>query len=185
MVGTAYHLDMSGKEDRYTRIREFLQDRYPEAVSISTISRSLNMNRGSVAKYLDVLQSHGHVVMKPFGKAKLYSSAQTVPFDDLFDYLSDAIVILDADLHILMVNRSFIETFNIRSERNMLGSELSRINLAVFNNPTIWDNIDRILNSQTFINEMLLIERGTERVFLTEFISAVMPSISFTGKPGS
>jgi len=184
MVGTAYHLDMSGKEDRYTRIREFLQDRYPEAVSISTISRSLNMNRGSVAKYLDVLQSHGHVVMKPFGKAKLYSSAQTVPFDDLFDYLSDAIVILDADLHILMVNRSFIETFNIRSERNMLGSELSRINLALFNNPTIWDNIDRILNSQTFINEMLLIERGTERVFLTEFISAVMPSISFTGKPG-
>lgn len=175
---------MSGKEGQYTRIREFLQDRYPEAVSISTISRTLKMNRGSVAKYLEVLQSHGHVIMKPFGKAKLYSSAQNVPFDDLFDYLSDAIVILDADLHILMVNRSFIDTFNIHSGRNIIGSELSRIHLALFDNPTIWENINRILSSQTFINEMLLIERGTERIFLMEFISTVIPSISFTGNPG-
>ncbi|MBP1927804.1 PAS domain S-box-containing protein [Methanolinea mesophila] len=175
---------MSGKEDRYTQIREFLQERYPGAVSISTISRSLNMNRGSVAKYLEVLQSHGHVIMKPFGKAKLYSSARNVPFDDIFDFLSDAIVILDADLHILMVNKSFIDTFNIRSGRNVVGSDLSRINLALFNNPTIWENINRIANSQTFINEMLLIEQGTERIFLTEFVSTVLPSISFTGKPG-
>lgn len=175
---------MSGKEDRYTRIREYLQERYPEAVSISTISRNLKMNRGSVAKYLEVLQSHGHVIMKPFGKSKLYSSTQNVPFDDLFDYLSDAIVILDADLHILMVNKSFIDTFNIHSGRNIIGSALSRINLTLFNNPTIWENIDRILNSQTFINEMLLIERGSERIFLTEFISTVISSISFTGKPG-
>ncbi len=175
---------MIEKEDRYTRIREFLQRRYPEAVSISTISRTLNMNRGSVAKYLEVLQSHGHVIMKPFGKAKLYSSAQNVPFDDLFDYLSDAIVILDADLHILMVNKSFIDTFNIHSGRNIIGSELSRINLTLFDNPTIWENIDRILNSQTFINEMLLIERGTDRIFLTEFISTIISSISFTGKAG-
>ncbi|WP_292365838.1 MULTISPECIES: PAS domain-containing protein [unclassified Methanoculleus] len=175
---------MIGNEDRHAQIREFLQDRYPEAVSISTIARHLKMNRGSVAKYLEVLQSHGHVIMRPFGKAKLYSSAQNVPFDDLFDYLSDAIVILDADLHILMMNRSFIDTFNIRSGRSIIGSDLSRINLAIFNNPTIWDNIDRILHSQTFVNEMLLIERGTERIFLTEFISTVIPSISFTGKPG-
>ncbi len=175
---------MSGREGQYTRIREFLQDRYPEAVSISTISRDLKMNRGSVAKYLEVLQSHGHVIMKPFGKAKLYSSAQNVPFDDLFDYLSDAIVILDADMHILMVNKSFIDTFNIHSGRNIIGSELSRIHLSLFDNPTIWENIDRILSSQTFINEMLLIERGTERIFLTEFISTVISSLSFTGKPG-
>lgn len=175
---------MIGNEDRHAQIREFLQDRYPEAVSISTIARHLKMNRGSVAKYLEVLQAHGHVIMRPFGKAKLYSSAQNVPFDDLFDYLSDAIVILDADLHILMMNRSFIDTFNIRSGRSIIGSDLSRINLAIFNNPTIWDNIDRILHSQAFVNEMLLIERGTERIFLTEFISTAIPSISFTGKPG-
>ena len=175
---------MSEREDRYATIREFLQEKYPEAVSISTISRQLNMNRGSVAKYLEVLQSHGNVIMKPYGKSKLYSLAQNVAFDDLFDYISDAIVILDADLHILMVNKSFIETFNIRSGKKIIGNELSRINLTLFDNPTVLENIDRILNSRVFINEMLLIERGTDRIFLTEFVSTVIPSISFTGKPG-
>ena len=175
---------MVAKDDRYVRIREFLQKRQPEAVSISTIARELSMNRGSVAKYLEVLQSHGNVVMRPFGKAKLYSASQNVPFDDLFDYLSDAIVILDADLHILMVNKSFLNTFGIRQERNVIGSELSRLNLVLFDNPTVWENIDRIIRSRTFINEMLLIERGTERIFLMEFVSTVIPTISFTGKPG-
>ncbi|WP_421907955.1 PAS domain S-box protein [Methanolacinia petrolearia] len=175
---------MSEREDRYATIREFLQEKYPEAVSISTISRQLNMNRGSVAKYLEVLQSHGNVIMKPYGKSKLYSIAQNVAFDDLFNYISDAIVILDADLHILMVNKSFIETFNIRSGKKIIGNELSRINLALLDNPTVLENIDRILNSRVFINEMLLIERGTDRIFLTEFVSTVIPSISFTGKPG-
>ena len=135
--GAAYYLHMSEREDRYATIREFLQEKYPEAVSISTISRQLNMNRGSVAKYLEVLQSHGNVIMKPYGKSKLYSIAQNVAFDDLFNYISDAIVILDADLHILMVNKSFIETFNIRSAKKIIGNELSRINLALLDNPTV------------------------------------------------
>lgn len=175
---------MSGREARYKEISDYLQERYPEAVSISTIARQLNMNRGSVAKYLEVLESHGNVVMKRFGRSKLYSLAQNVAFDDLFDYISDAIVILDADLRILMVNKRFIETFNVRSGKNVVGSELSRINLSIFDNPTVWENIDRILNSRIYINEMLLIERGTERIFLTEFVSTVIPTISFTGKPG-
>jgi PAS domain S-box-containing protein len=175
---------MAAKEDRHARIREFLQERYPEAVSISLIARELEMNRGAVAKYLEVLQSQGHVLMKPFGKAKLYTSAQNVPFDDLFDYLSDAILILNADLRILMVNKSFMNTFGIGKERNIIGTELSRLSLPLFDNPTVQENITRIVQSRTFINEMLLIERGTERVFLTEFVSTVIPSLAFTGKPG-
>jgi PAS domain S-box-containing protein len=175
---------MAEKDDRYTLIREFLQKKYPEAVSISVISRELGMNRGSVAKYLEVLQSHGHVVMKPFGKAKLYTTSQNVPFDDLLNYLSDMIVILDSELRILMVNRSFINAFGIRRDRNIIGTELSRLSLSLFDNPTVQENITRIVRSQMFVNEMLLIEQGTERIFLTEFVSTVIPSVAFTGKPG-
>jgi len=171
-------------EDRHTRIREFLQERYPEAVSISLIAREMEMNRGAVAKYLDVLQSQGHVVMKPFGKAKLYTTSQNVPFDDLLNYLSDAIVILDSDLRILMANRSFFNTFGIRRDRNIIGTDLSRLSLSLFDNPMVQENISRIVRSQMFVNEMLLIEQGTERIFLTEFVSTVIPSVAFTGKPG-
>ena len=175
---------MSEPDERYLRVREFLQEKYPEAVSISVIARELGMNRGSVAKYLEVLQSHGHVVMKPFGKAKLYTTSQTVPFDDLLNYLSDAIVILDSDLRILMANRSFFNTFGIRRDRNIIGTDLSRLSLSLFNDPTVQQNISRIVRSQMFVNEMLLIEQGTERIFLTEFVSTVIPSVAFTEKPG-
>ncbi|MFA5330777.1 MAG: PAS domain S-box protein [Methanoregula sp.] len=175
---------MSDSKDRYTQIREFLQRKYPEAVSISSISREVGMNRGSVAKYLEVLQSHGHVVMKPFGKAKLYTTSQNVPFDDLLNYLSDAIVILDSSLRVLMVNQSFLNTFGIRHDRNIVGSELSRLSISLFDTPTVQENILRIVRSQMFVNEMLLIERGSERIFLTEFVSTVIPSVAFTEKPG-
>ncbi|HNX18351.1 MAG TPA: PAS domain-containing protein, partial [Methanoregula sp.] len=160
---------MADDQDRNSRIREFLQGKYPEAVSISLIARELGMNRGSVAKYLEVLQSQGHAVMKPFGKAKLYTTSQNVPFDDLFNYLSDAIVILDSDLRILMANRSFLNTFGIRKDRNVIGTDLSRIRLPLFDSPTIQENIARIIKAQAFVNEMLLIEQGTDRIFLTEF----------------
>ncbi len=175
---------MIAKDDRYTRIREFLQKHHPKAVSISTIAREMNMNRGSVAKYLEVLQSHGHVVMKPFGKAKLYTSSQNVPFDDLVNHLSDAIVILDSDLKVLMVNQSFRSTFGIRGGRNIIGTELSRLGVPLFDNHTVTENISRIIRSQVFVNEMLLIEQGSDRIFLTEFVSTVIPSLAFTGKPG-
>jgi PAS domain S-box-containing protein len=176
---------MDGRDDRYTHIRKFLQEYHPQPVSISAISRALGMNRGSVSKYLEVMQSHGQVIMKPFGRAKLYSLSQNIPLDDLFDNLSDAIVILNADLRILMVNRSFIKTFRIRGEKNIIiGSDLSRLSLPLLNDTTVQNNIGRIIQSETFVNEMLLIEHNTERIFLTEFISTVIPSGSFSGEPG-
>ena len=119
---TDHDIHMSVPVDRYSLILEYLQKRYPAAVSTSQIARDLMMNRGSVAKYLEVLLTQGHVVMKPFGKAKQYSSSQKIPFDDLFDYLSEAIVILDTDLKILMVNKSFITTFDIRTGKNVIGT---------------------------------------------------------------
>ncbi|RXL95438.1 hypothetical protein EO238_30380, partial [Citrobacter sp. AAK_AS5] len=67
---------MNETHDRYSQIRKYLQEHYPVAVSISRISRDLGMNRGSVSKYLEVLLTQGHVIMKPYGKAKLYTSSQ-------------------------------------------------------------------------------------------------------------
>ena len=175
---------MNEMHDRYSQIREYLQEHYPVAVSISKMSRDLGMNRGSVSKYLEVLLTQGHVIMKPFGKSKLYTSSQKIPFDDLFDYLSDAIVILDPDLHILMVNNSFINTFDIRKGRNIIGTTLNKLDIPLFNDTSVLGNIDRIIQTKTYINEMLLIEHVRDRIFLTEFVPTILPSLSFTGKTG-
>ncbi|MDD1723880.1 MAG: PAS domain S-box protein [Methanospirillum sp.] len=142
------------------------------------------MNRGTVAKYLEVLLTQGHVVMSPYGKAKLYTSSQKIPFDDLFDHLSDAIVILDADLRILTVNKSFLRTFDIHKEKNIIGNRLTNLGLALLNDVMVQENISRIIQSKTYINEMLLIDQRKDRIFLTEFIQTILPSLSFTGKSG-
>ena len=175
---------MSDVHDRYSQIREYLQKYHPVAVSISKIARDLGMNRGSVSKYLEVLLTQGHVIMKPYGKAKLYTSSQKIPFDDLFDYLSDAIVILDPDLCILMVNNSFINTFDISKGKNIIGTSLNKLDLPLFKDTTVQGNIDRIFQSKTYINEMLLIDQIRDRIFLTEFVPTILPSLSFTGKTG-
>lgn len=175
---------MTDIADRYTQIREYLQKLYPEAVSISRIARDLDMNRGSVSKYMEVLLTQGHVIMKPYGKAKLYSSSQKIPFDDLFDYLPDAIVILDEELRILMVNKSFLKTFDMRRDHQITGSLIEKLDLPLFRDPSVRDNITRILQAKTYINEMLLIEPGKNRIFLTEFVQTTIPSLSFTGKTG-
>ncbi|NLZ30741.1 MAG: helix-turn-helix domain-containing protein [Methanomicrobiales archaeon] len=43
---------------------DLLKERSPQGLSISAISRELGMNRASVSKYLDVLQSTGDVSMR-------------------------------------------------------------------------------------------------------------------------
>ena len=175
---------MNDTAARYKQIREYLQDHHPVAISISRIARDLGMNRGSVSKYMEVLKTQGHVFMQPYGKAKLYTSSQKIPFDDLFDYLPDAIVILDTDLNILMVNKSFIKTFDIKKDRNIIGTSINKLEVSLFKESTVVRNIDRILKSKTYINEMLLIEPVKDRIFLTEFVPTILPSISFTGKIG-
>ncbi|MDD4254009.1 MAG: PAS domain S-box protein [Methanofollis sp.] len=171
---------MDENEDKYHRVLDLLQRQYPRGMSISAIARDVDMNRGSVSKYLEVLLSRGDVRMEPFGKSKVYTASQRVPFSDLFDYLSNAIVILDADLHILMVNKNFITTFGILRERHVMGRGLYDMGLQLFDDQSIRRNIERVRQSETFITEMQYIEDGTNRIFLIEFF----PTVSYAGKPG-
>lgn len=171
---------MSEYQDKFSRIIDLLEDRAPQGLSISAISRELGMNRASVSKYLEMLQSSGDVSMQRFGKSKLYTPAQRVPLSELFDRLSNAIVILDADLHILMVNTSFIKALGIHRERNIIGASLFDLNLRIFSDPAIRRNIERIQQSGPYLAEMQHIEDSTNHIYLLEFA----PTVSHVGRPG-
>jgi PAS domain S-box-containing protein len=171
---------MSEYQDIFGRIVSLLEKRSPQGLSISAISRELGMNRATVAKYLEMLQSSGDVSMQRFGRSKLYTPAQRVPLSELFDRLSNAIVILDADLQILMVNTSFIRTLGIHRGRNILGASLFDLNLRIFSDPTIMRNIERVRQSGTYLSEMQYIEDSTNHIYHIEFA----PTVSHVGKPG-
>ncbi|NQS78322.1 MAG: HTH domain-containing protein, partial [Methanoculleus bourgensis] len=171
---------MSEYQDKFSKIIDLLEDQAPQGLSISAIARELGMNRATVSKYLEMLQSSGDVSMQRFGRSKLYTPAQRVPLSELFDRLSNAIVILDADLHILMVNTSFIKTLGIHRERNLIGASLFDLNLRIFSDPAIRRNIERIRQSGTYLAEMQHIEDSTNHIYLLEFA----PTVSHVGKPG-
>ncbi|MDD3407350.1 MAG: helix-turn-helix domain-containing protein, partial [Methanomicrobium sp.] len=52
-----------------SRVMELLKEE-PRGLSITDISRLLNMNRNSVSKYLNMLLISGHVDMRSIGVAK-------------------------------------------------------------------------------------------------------------------
>jgi len=167
-------------QDKFSRIIGLLEDRSPQGLSISAIARNLGMNRATVSGYLKMLETSGDVSMQRFGKSKLYTPAQRVPLSELFDRLATAIVILDADLHILMVNTSFIRTLGIHRGRNVLGASLFDLNLRIFSDPAIMRNIERVRQSGTYLSEMQYIEDSTNHIYHIEFA----PTVSHVGKPG-
>ncbi|WP_343241376.1 ArsR/SmtB family transcription factor [Methanoculleus sp. UBA389] len=160
---------MNEYQDKFSRIIDLLKDHSPRGLSISALARELGMNRATVSKYLEVLQSSGDVSMQRFGRSKLYTPAPRVPLSELFDRLSNAIVILDADLHILMVNTSFIKTLGIHRERNVIGVPLFDLNLRIFSDPAIMRNIERVWQSGTYLSDMQYIEDSTNHIYHIEF----------------
>ncbi|WP_209628869.1 PAS domain-containing protein [Methanofollis sp. W23] len=167
-------------QDRFQIILEFLKRQHPRKMSISAIARELEMNRGSVSKYLEILLSKGYVTMEPFGRSKLFTSSKQIFYSDLLDRLSFAIVILDTSLHVVTVNKSFITFFELNKGRNIVGNCLYDLGLGLFDDQSIRKNIERLRHRDTFITEMQYIDEKTRQLYFIEFA----PIISQVGDQG-
>ena len=62
---------MGDYQDETTRISELLSG-HPDGLSITEISASLSINRNTVSKYLDILQTRGVVDGRKRGTSKIY-----------------------------------------------------------------------------------------------------------------
>ena len=65
-------------------IKEVLK-KNPHGLSISDISRELNLNRNSVAKYVNMLMVSGDLEMRSFAAAKVYFLSKRVPISTMLD----------------------------------------------------------------------------------------------------
>lgn len=89
------------------RIRQIL--RYNRrGMSITEISRKIEINRNSVAKYLDVLLISGDVEVKKVCTAKLYFLSERVPLSEMLSLTSDAILVLNLSGAIDFANARFL-----------------------------------------------------------------------------
>ncbi|MDE4908584.1 PAS domain S-box protein [Methanogenium marinum] len=168
---------MESYQDTLTNIREYLQEKHPQKISISAISRNLGIHRSTASKYLEILRLNGQVTMCCYGKSKLYTISDRIPTTSLFDCINEIIVIIDSNSRILMANKSFFSKFNIKNEREPIGKNIQETGLDIFSDIAIQKNIDRMVQGKTFLDDMLHLDDKTNRIYAIKFI----PTVSHDG----
>ncbi|WP_292518315.1 PAS domain-containing protein [Methanoculleus sp.] len=166
----------TGYQEQFGRILDLLQEHATTGMSVTAVARGLGITRISAAKYLELLAANGDVCMERFGQKKLYRRSQRLPLPEVFDRLPNALVILDTDLQILMVNGSFVATLNIQPSRNLVGVPLFDLDLPLFSEPSVRRNIERLSRSETYLDQMQIIDERTDRIFLVDFAPIVSPA---------
>ncbi len=147
-----------------TQIKELLKDN-PRGMTVIEISKAINMNRNSVAKYLDILLISGHVEMKAVGPAKLFFFSQRVPISALLNFSSDYVLVLDRYLKIIQVNENLLEFLQMEQPNILLGQQIRKSSLPIFMDPKIIAAIKEALNGNDSTKELKLQWAGEEFYF--------------------
>ncbi|MCF7866581.1 PAS domain-containing protein [Candidatus Woesearchaeota archaeon] len=105
---------MEKYQEELRRIKEILKE-HSEGLSVGEISNKINVNRNSVAKYLDVLQISGYVNLRKIGPAKLFYTTNKVPVSSIMDSSDELIFILDENFYICQMNKVSKKYFGINN----------------------------------------------------------------------
>jgi len=143
------------------RVKEVLKAN-PKGVTITDISRKINLNRNSVAKYLDILRVSGHVEMRSFGPAKVYFLSQRVPISAMLNLSTEYILVLDRDLKIAHTNDNFLNFVNVEREA-LLGKGIEESPLPIFINEEIMPKIKEALEGKDSTMEINV--QGKEELY--------------------
>jgi PAS domain S-box-containing protein len=115
---------MEDQADELSRIRTILSNN-PKGSTIEEIAKKLPLNRTSTAKYLNTLLISGQAEMRTFGRAKVFTLSQRVPFSQMINLSSDLLLVLDQNLIINQVNEPFTRLSGL-SRESLIGLPLNR-----------------------------------------------------------
>ena len=154
---------MEHYQKELSQIKEILKGNQ-RGMTITEISKAININRNSVAKYLDVLLISGHVEMKAVGPAKVFFLSQRIPITALLNFSSDYILVLDRDLKIIQINKN-LQEFLQMEHKILLGQEIGKSTLPIFTDPEIIATIKEALDGNDSTRELKFPWAGEESYF--------------------
>ncbi|MCK9579407.1 MAG: PAS domain S-box protein [Methanoregula sp.] len=105
-------------------------------MNIREISEALEINRNSVAKYLDVLTTREEVEFKLFGKSKVYFLSQHVPVSTLIRFSSNLMVIINRDLQIVQITDAFLCYLGMARE-SVIGTPINEVHTDLLINDSV------------------------------------------------
>jgi PAS domain S-box-containing protein len=141
-------------------------------MTITDISLSLHLNRNSVAKYLEILVTSGHVEKQRIGRAKLYSLSERVPLSAMLNLSSDMIVILDEHARIWYANDNLL-VFEGKDRSEIIGKDLPEIPLRIFSDPEIRARLDAPSDQHEYQKEVVIARDGETLFFTISLVSTI------------
>lgn len=150
----------------------------PRGMSITDLSKSLQTNRNSVAKYLDIMLISGEVEMKKVCTAKLYYLSNRLPLSEMLSLTSDCILVLDDDQVIVFANDAFLHLEGV-TRREVLGRPLAEVCFSLVD-----DEIGGTIGAasgETFAKEIEIVSEGDIHIFRAKVIGTVLEN----GKKGT
>ena len=163
-------------QEKLSQILSILNEN-PSGLSITDLSYRLDMNRNSVAKYLDVLTSSGKIEMHSYGAARVYSLTRRVPLAAFLKFTSDMVLILDYEEKVIQANEQFLGFFGLKQEQ-VLGKSIADLPVQLFPGRNSSANED--LPKRESISELPVTYKG-ENIF---FRVRSIPSVFDDGSQG-
>jgi len=159
------------KESEVRRIREVLEQ-YPKGLTIEDVSQKLELNRGTAAKYLNLLVVSGQAQMRNLGPAKLFSLSHRIPLSQMLSFSSDPILILDDDLFIHQVNDALLAVFGLEREA-LVGERILQSPLSANMTPRHFEIIMEALDGEEKDLEEEIEIKGESRPFSMKLLPLV------------
>ncbi|MFA5363886.1 MAG: PAS domain-containing protein [Candidatus Bathyarchaeia archaeon] len=151
----------------------------PRGMTVTQISQEINLNRNSVAKYLEVLLISGHVEMKSYGPAKVFYMSQRVPMSAMLNFSSNYILILDRDLKIIQANEKMLNLIKTKKGK-IIGQQIKDTPIPAFKTPEMALQIKDALNGQRTTQEIEVYVDNEKCFFIAKLISTTFED----GLPG-
>jgi PAS domain S-box-containing protein len=169
---------MDIERDALANIKEVLKTT-PRGMNVMEIANAIDMNRQSVAKYMEMLVISGFVDVKNFGSSKVYYLSQRLPISAILSLSSDFIIILDKDLKIVHANDKFMDFYKIKRE-DLIYQNAENLSFPLEFEPPIGKNIkDALGGIESSINAVYN-KKKEEHFFIIKFI----PLVFEDGKKG-
>jgi PAS domain S-box-containing protein len=161
-----------------SKIKNFLKGS-SKGYTVTEISRAIDINRNSVAKYLDVLCISGAVELKIIGSAKIYSLTKRIPVSSILSLSSDYIFVLDDDFVIQYVNERVLD-FEGKTTDDIMGKPVAQAGLALLSLPDLGGILQECTRGKDILKEIEVRTAGKAGYFRAKFV----PSILENGKRG-
>ena len=163
---------MENYQQELDKIKKILRST-SKGLTVTEIARHLQLNRNSVAKYLDILLTSGLVEMKAVGSAKIYSLTKRVPISSILSLSSDYIIVLDNDLKITYVNDNVLN-FEKKTPDEVIGKDAGSKPLSFFSLPNILTLIGDATDGKEFIEDLEIKKDGHSFFFRAKCVPSLL-----------